>query len=1276
MIIIILFPWELRTYKKKNCNMKNETTYMRVICNIIFTPLINKVLKMRNNLLSKLDYPFNNNIHSFEDLSPVIVEKSIYIDSLLWALKNKNIKNIAMTGSYGSGKSSILKTFKEKHPEFEYLNISLATFEDLFVEEEQLPKQKNGKYDELNKRIELSILQQMLYVEKSHTIPNSRFQKIKNLKNHFLFINSIFCLVIILSYIFLFHNDLITKRNCIKFYFFESENCELNFNFFETLSLIFLLLGSFFIVKKFVKVISDLKFSKINFKGDVELNREVSDNSILNKNLDEIIYFFERTKYSVVIIEDLDRFNEPEIFTKLREINLLLNISKQINRHIVFIYALKDEMFKNGDRTKFFDFILPIIPIVNSSNSFDFLVEKLKGEKIIENLLYDISLYIDDMRLLKNIINEYKIYHNRLTKDTEITLVANKLLSFIIYKNLFPKDFALLHKNEGMIYKVFNEDFKKLKTKQIESEEQEIVKDNNEIVRLKAIVDEKTKIDNIKDLRRLYIIEFLKEFPNETTSFAFNDKTYFLNQIEALIDDEIFNEIRNLTSITVTQKIIDTSRWVLSNKLTEININFKKLENKVDQNYSYDKRVELLFEKENKEITRLKNSIQESKDEINKIKRDTLQGILTKSKDSQTLLNAEILKSEVLIYFIINGFIAEDYFDYISIFKEGDITRNDKNFILSIRNNNALSVDFKLDKVENLIKHLENDFQKKEILNINFIDYLLEKGSEIEGDKFFEIFSQFNNESTRTINFIDVYIKTGKYFDRFVQEICAFYPNFWSYIQDSDYFTDKDKDFVLRNLLLNIDDLLFENQNKNQKFWKFISQKADFLNLINFDNENVKKLLLNLSIKFEKPLDVSANKSLFDFICKNNLYQLNNEMIEQVFKEQTIAKNNISNLRIANYTTIQESDCADLIQYVDDEIFNYVTNAYVKLDTNKNENENYLISLLNNLKLDKVDPYDIIEKQNVIFSKIDEIKNPKIWNTIFSLNKIKTTWLNIFKYHEQHGMDEFLISYLNNENVYIELSTDDIKILDFAKDKKDEFIIDLILTDEISNNAYLFLIENIEDNYDNLEIEKIADDKIKLLIEKGIISLSKENFELLRKHSFGQQILLIEKNFENYIKQRDKEKIDYELQANEYELLLNSDLNLAEKIQLIIKLEKGFINEKNKLGNLVGEILKNKRLVTLSYPYLKNLLENITSTETKIKLCNLYFDLFSKEFNSIEEILTILGEPFVNIINVGQNKPPINNNEENLKLIENLKKARYIISYSLHNEKITKIRKK
>lgn len=79
-----------------------------------------------------------------------------------------------------------------------------------------------------------------------------------------------------------------------------------------------------------------------------------------------------------MVIEDLDRFDTPDIFLKLRELNFLLNNSAVVGRKIKFIYAVKDDMFKDSSRTKFFDYITTVIPVINPSNSKDKLKEELE----------------------------------------------------------------------------------------------------------------------------------------------------------------------------------------------------------------------------------------------------------------------------------------------------------------------------------------------------------------------------------------------------------------------------------------------------------------------------------------------------------------------------------------------------------------------------------------------------------------------------------------------------------------------------------------------------------------------------------------------------------------------------------------------------------------------------------------------------------------------------------------------------------------------------------
>lgn len=129
----------------------------------------------------------------------------VYLDALSWALSNKKqIKNIAISGPYGSGKSSILQTFikREEHKKWSFhknhfLNISLATFE--------VPKKSNGQENsnhhtcdnDTQRLIELSLLQQLFYRETNSKIPDSRLKKIQSLKSWKLFLQTIVSMIFI-----------------------------------------------------------------------------------------------------------------------------------------------------------------------------------------------------------------------------------------------------------------------------------------------------------------------------------------------------------------------------------------------------------------------------------------------------------------------------------------------------------------------------------------------------------------------------------------------------------------------------------------------------------------------------------------------------------------------------------------------------------------------------------------------------------------------------------------------------------------------------------------------------------------------------------------------------------------------------------------------------------------------------------------------------------------------------------------------------------------------
>ena len=68
-----------------------------------------------------------------------------------------------------------------------------------------------------------------------------------------------------------------------------------------------------------------------------------------------------------------------------------------------------------------------------------------------ETFLYQISIFIDDLRVLKNIVNEFKIY-KEIHDNDNTDIDYKQLLALIIYKTLNSSDFNDLVKSKGDLY--------------------------------------------------------------------------------------------------------------------------------------------------------------------------------------------------------------------------------------------------------------------------------------------------------------------------------------------------------------------------------------------------------------------------------------------------------------------------------------------------------------------------------------------------------------------------------------------------------------------------------------------------------------------------------------------------------------------------------------------------------------------------------------------------------------------------------------------------------
>ncbi|DAB30338.1 MAG TPA: hypothetical protein CFH84_04625 [Sulfurimonas sp. UBA12504] len=1057
-----------------------------------------------------------------------------YSDMLQVALETPKNNNIAVTGTYGSGKSSFLRTFEKKHKEWEYLHISLATFEDLEKEIENLKPEpiqqtqgKEGqptledrikpKQDKLNQILEKSILQQIFYKEKDKTIPFSRFKRINNIKKSSLILHSFFIGMLLLYSLAIFLPEKVHQ-----FLMCNLKEQILEYPFISWI--VFLILGFYFY--KIFQFFMKLQVSKFNIKsGEIEVNNR-DKTSILNEHLDEILYFFEVTSYDVVVIEDLDRFGNTEIFIKLRELNTLISNSKDINRRVRFVYAIKDDMFKDKDRTKFFDFIIPIIPYINSSSSFQKIKEKFENQEIDIEFLRNLSLRIDDMRLLINIANEYKIYKHKIGSER---LNKERLLAMIVYKNFYPSDFAELHVNQGNVYDIFNQKAKFINDELAKNKELQLNK-SKEISELEYKISlEKQK--SIEELRMVYILKIFEKI--NLNHFYISNTQYLLNNINNLIRDDVFEIIKESEF-----KNHNSSYY---NAVTS----FKKIEDEVNE-LTYDERKKLIIEHPNQQLEQLKINLRSLENNANKIKKYEINQI---AKLENSTIFEKIEKESLLKFLIRDGFIREDYYDYISYFFSGSLTLKDKDYVLSVKDDKPLEFEYSLTNIDEIIKNLTTrGFESKAVLNFSLLDYMIEKN--IRDEKFDSFMYNLTDNSSSSKKFILSFILLTKEQKKFINLIAKTFKNIWPYIFKESQLTLETQKEYFQIFLKTLDKEALLSLNVDDSIKVFIEENS-YIPQHNSDNDKFEYLLSTLSVKYKKfnPDYLQNSDSLIaTYIFDNMLFEINQKMIEHYIEHLHLGDEIKNELSTSNYTTINQH-ANELLKYINSDINTYIKNVFLKIPSNTHESEEVIVNLLNNQDLDLQYKLEIIKKEETKINDIATLPSD-LWLDVLRENKLIAIWDNLLHFHKSKDeLDDVLINFLNQHDNYKKLGEQkmDNETL-FGKELLQKFSRVLLKESRVIDEAYSYLIQSIIWRFTDLNMDLLSSAKVEMILNHKKISLNATTLNSLKKNYPEKQIILIENFKDEFFKTHNELPLD----ENNYIQILKSEKFInEEKISLI-----------------------------------------------------------------------------------------------------------------------------
>lgn len=1102
------------------------------------------------------------------------------IDRINEALDDDRAHNIAITAPYDSGKTSILEyIFSEREKKYpciikcknwcvnkinrykikhflspkllfkikDYKKISLTNF---FITMEN--DQTGEKIDSLNSELEKSIIEQLLLTpEAKNKLPDSRINRIYNIspmKKIFLYILEL------LVYIAIFFNNS-TILNL---------NIGWKWEIFIVSSVIIWMSNSF-LCHQIPKLTTSFKVKKAG------IGMELSDEkSLFNKYEEELIYFFRRSKIRYVIFEDLDRFDMPLIFQNLRELNIRLNES---NIPVTFVYALRDSIFsrpkiktenkisedskdkaKNAtsenskdrmentntviQKSKFFDYIIPIFPIHSYFNSKNQILSKLNSDyysemhkiRISEKYITGVGFYISDVRTISAIISELDIYVHQLEKSNERDIDYNKLFAAIVYKNIYPEDFSNLQyvsqdentSNIGYLIRNIEDLRNALLNGSIHILQENIQRKQREFEELRKLT-----IEDIVALMKIRFETVMKRY--NSRYIIINNQHYDRDNIEdfykLILDKENPGDIKSEYSYENIE-----SNEFYNNKYEKNLFRDFVVENK--------KAVSDYLTDLNKEIVILETKLKIKRHDFSKETFAELFGHLVDKEYINDLSIKKTMKESILYvfdnpllrYLISEGLIDIDLFEYISpTFFEG-LSQNDFNFVNKVARYEIIE-DTKLDKPEKVLEvltefvsnmsyaysyqlfiELIRDGRKKDYLDLlgtvrskNDTDFIFrcfnsntslinEEIVEIVFNEWSEVFKDvyLSNDNTAISNFLKASLNM----------LTKSKPN-------NSFFNKLDEYKVLDNSLF-LNELL--KYNYKDKIFK--NYKHYYENLNNIVND----VNLNTDVIFENNWFDKNNENFAFFMGSydNSLKQSNSKIklssmfdmehiqyfIENKYKESPMPVDELfTYLSIVRDYGVFKIGKEEFNRKKYSEVLHFVSQIKPKTILSKDDQ----LSIFKLLGLEDLSSMDELKNLDDETKKLDESISSLIYNGMIIVTfpffesweksqfKIRKTIISCLLNLEQQ--DEFDIDKIYSKIRYI-------TIRDWIeKSNNEKIIIEKVNNDE-GFDIQKFEIENIDNNdRKNRLILKLAMnfnfDKLKQLLLSSIVEDSHEKLKIL-----------------------------------------------------------------------------------------------------------------------------------------------------------------------------------
>ncbi len=1064
----------MKKTKRRHVIVANFIKAFRVFVYEVKNAIVRCADKLQLNVNNTKDY-------GYVDLAPTDNAENVseYLRALEWALNDKNITNIALAGPYGAGKSSIIETFLRIHPSIKYINISLAMFRK---NDQDAVQQGDG--DNFEKQLEEGILKQLFYKVHYSKIPQSRYRKLHKVSLGISLMHVIFTGALIIGLMFFLAPGKLEELK-------NAYSNMMSILFGERVLYYVLCTG---VMGMVIIAIMTVLFRWINTKWrSIEIN--IADKAVikadekdealsLNKNMDEILYFFEETNYTLIVIEDLDRFDTPEVYTKLREINKIINSYDAIQRKIVFIYALKDDIFHSEDRTKLFDFIIPVVPYIDVTNSGEYLKRKLKILKfkglefdIPNDYITNVAPFISDMRVLNNICNEFIVFKKNIKDSQDLDKLQDvQMLSLIIFKNMYPREFAKLQESEGIIKEAYHDksSFVKEMSGDLEKE-------------IEIAMGEKEKSDglgmlDVEDIKLAFIQKLVGD-RGVFTKIQVNNTTYTKSEI---LKDEF----------SLSQMGTGTATFFYYPSNTSYYNNGQQNKNKDDieklrcsDGITYFEKCDRAIARDKKHRKQIVQNLLDKQKNLYMLRSKTMKALI-KEYGADKVLGENVRKNGLLVFMLRHGYIDDTYQMYINYFLSGSVTADELNFIINVRNYAGNSDwNYRIIHPRNVIDRLF-DYElerQKDCLNFDLADFFYNDNSESKKKSAFTKQLAKNDADSR--RFIKEYYVRAKNKAEYIRNIAQQKMLFWYDICSDDGLGYQDKVSYLKDIFmyLTVEDIVLQDtaaddEHPQYSICTFIAESDKIIEQLQDSGaEKVVAVLTQIKVKLRNVDLETVNDIIIKGIFNNELFEISLVMLQNYINFKF--GESIADFQTNIYTYIlKQKDCL-VTDYLERNIYDFVTEVILPTEANTKEDIDTVFRCIKLLEYDQNLSIQLIQKMDIVMEDLKEwyrtldASNEEVKplvDTFLAENKMLATIENLDTYKEKYKFTDELCDFVdaNIDELISDENLDDVHVKEILKKNIQNETIEKIL----QNYEMESLGDNLN-NYNQNVVQKMIDQR-------------------------------------------------------------------------------------------------------------------------------------------------------------------------------------------------------